>query len=60
MSSSFASAAPAEELEKLLHRQLEHEIEDMPVLNGAGRLLGAINLTRVLRELVGVEGSQSR
>jgi CBS-domain-containing membrane protein len=52
MDGAFARASPDEELEDVLHRQLEHEIEDMPVIDGAGRLLGAINLTRVLQELV--------
>jgi predicted transcriptional regulator len=55
MNCSLASASPDEELEDVLHRQLEHEIEDMPVLDHSGVLVGAVNLTRVLRDLVRAE-----
>lgn len=51
MDRHFPTAAPDEELEDVLHRQLEHEIEDMPVIDASGALLGAVNLTQVLREL---------
>ncbi|MEJ2483618.1 MAG: CBS domain-containing protein [Gammaproteobacteria bacterium] len=49
MNSIIASASPDEELEDVLHRQLEMEIEDMPVIDADGRALGAVNLTRVLQ-----------
>jgi CBS-domain-containing membrane protein len=52
MNSSFVVAAPGEELEDVLNRQLEMEIEDMPVLDQSGRVLGAVNLTSVLREFM--------
>jgi CBS domain-containing protein len=50
MNPSFTTAAPREELEDVLNRQLEMEIEDMPVLDREGKVVGAINLTNVLRE----------
>ena len=62
MNPSFAAAAPREELEDVLNRQLEMEIEDMPVLDRNGTVLGAINLTSVLREYMraarATEGTQ--
>jgi len=47
----FPTASPAEELEDVIHRQLEKGLEDMPVVAPDGTLLGAVNLTLVLREL---------
>ena len=47
----FPTASPSEELEDVLHRQLEKGLEDMPVVDPDGSLLGAVNLTQVLREL---------
>ena len=52
MNSSFVVAAPSEALEDILNRQLEMEIEDMPVLDESGNVLGAVNLTSVLREFM--------
>ena len=49
-----------EELDDVLHRQLEHEIEDMPVLDANGALLGAVNLTRVLRAFMRAEYEDQR
>ena len=51
MNPHFPAAAPDEDLDNVLHRQLEQEIEDMPVLDEQGALLGTINLTAVLREM---------
>jgi CBS-domain-containing membrane protein len=51
MESHFAYALPDEELDDVLHRQLDHDVEDMPVLDERGILLGVINLTMVLRSL---------
>lgn len=48
METHFASADPSEEMDETLHRLLEHHIEDMPVINGQGDCLGAINLLDVL------------
>lgn len=50
MTEHFPHASPEEELDDVLHRQIEHGVEDMPVLDSAGVLLGAVNLTAVLRE----------
>jgi CBS domain-containing protein len=49
MNSNLATASPGERLDEVLGRQLEMELEDMPVLDEHGRVLGAINLTHVLR-----------
>ena len=58
MNATFASASPDEEIDEVLHRQLEHEIEDMPVIDAKGVLLGAVNLTAVLEAFMdsGKEG----
>ena len=52
MNSSVVAAGPDEALDDVLNRQLEMELEDLPVLGDAGQVLGAINLTRVLREFM--------
>lgn len=45
----FASVAPPDEqVSKILYRQLEHWVEDLPVIDGDGALLGVINLSDVL------------
>lgn len=48
MNSHFVSATPDEELSDILHRLLDHNIEDMPILDDAGKPIGAINLTQIL------------
>lgn len=50
MNSSFPTANPNEELDNVLDRAIEHRIEDLPVVDDRGVLIGAINLTAVLRE----------
>lgn len=55
MNTSFAFASAKEALDEVLHRQLEQEIEDLPVLDATGRLLGAVNLTRVLSAFMSAE-----
>lgn len=52
MRSDFPSSRPDEELDSVLHRQLEHDVEDMPVLAPDGTLLGAVNLSEVLRAVL--------
>ena len=52
MDTEFTFARPEEELDNVLHWQLEHDVEDMPVINGDGKLLGVINLRVVLREMI--------
>jgi CBS domain-containing protein len=36
----------------VLHWQLEHDVEDMPVINEGGILVGVINLRVVLQEMI--------
>lgn len=50
MDAHFVSAHPDEELDNVLHRQLEHDMEDMPVIDDQGQLVGAVNLRTVLRD----------
>jgi CBS domain-containing protein len=49
MDTHFPTARVDEELDEVLHRQLEHDIEDMPVVAEDGALLGAVNLSGVLQ-----------
>lgn len=55
MDSLYCSAEPEEELDEVLHRQLEYGVEDMPVIDDDGTLAGAVNLTTVLNELYGAK-----
>jgi CBS domain-containing protein len=48
MNPHFVTATPEEELEDILHHQLDHNIEDMPVIDSDGRPVGAINLAQIL------------
>jgi CBS-domain-containing membrane protein len=60
MNSAFATASPDEELDNVLSRQLEMELEDMPVVDRDGSIAGAINLTHVLRHyMVENDGEES-
>ena len=52
MDTEFTFARPDEELDNVLHWQLEHDVEVMPVINEDGILLGVINLSVVLREMI--------
>jgi CBS domain-containing protein len=49
METHFPHARPDEDLDDVLHRQLHDDVEDMPVLDARGKLLGTVNLTAVLR-----------
>jgi len=51
MNSHFPTASPDEKLDNVLHRQLEHDIEDLVVVDSDGVLLGAVSLTAVLEAL---------
>jgi len=51
MNAHFPTASPDEKLDNVLHRQLEHDIEDMVVIDSNGALLGAVSLTAVLKVL---------
>ena len=52
MNSVLATASPGESLDEVLARQLEMELEDMPVVDDEGQVLGAINLTHVLQNFM--------
>ncbi len=49
MRAGFPSARPEEDLDDVLHRQLEHDVADMPVLAEDGSVLGVVNLSEILR-----------
>ena len=51
MERGFVSAHPGEELDNVLNRMLQHEVEDMPVVDDDNRIVGNINLTEVLRAI---------
>ena len=51
MDVDFVCAHPNERLDEVLHRQIEQDVEDMPVIDDSGRLLGAVNITAVLRSV---------
>ncbi len=44
----FASAAPNEQISAIVYRQLEHWVEDLPVIDENGALLGVINVSDLL------------
>ncbi|MCK5479203.1 MAG: CBS domain-containing protein [Methylococcales bacterium] len=52
MEAHFASASPDENLDEILYRQLDHWVEDLPVINQQGELVGVINLSDVLLEVM--------
>jgi Mg/Co/Ni transporter MgtE len=52
MEAHFASADPDESLNEILYRQLDHWVEDLPVINQQKELLGVINLSDVLLEVM--------
>lgn len=56
MDGSFPSARPEEELDAVLYRQLEQDVEDMPVTDEQGILLGTVNLSAVIREFSRIDG----
>lgn len=51
MEGAFVFAGPDEELDDVLCRFVEHDLQDMVVLNEQGVLVGGINLNTVLREI---------
>jgi len=44
----FATASADENIDEIIFRQLDHWVEDLPVINEKGELLGVINLSDVL------------
>jgi CBS domain-containing protein len=51
MDSHFVFAQPDEELDNVIYRQLESDIEDMPVIDKEGKLLGTVNMTAALKAM---------
>lgn len=51
MAGEFIFARPDEELDDVLCRFVDHDLQDMPVLDEQGLLIGGINLNTVLREI---------
>jgi len=49
METHFATAHINEELDEVLHRQLDSRVEDMPALDDSGLPIGVINLTQILQ-----------
>ena len=49
METHFETAHVDEELDEVLHRQLNSGVEDMPVLDDSGLPIGVINLTQILK-----------
>ncbi|MFC1602701.1 CBS domain-containing protein [Pseudomonadota bacterium] len=49
MEPHFETAHIDEELDEILHRQLNSGVEEMPVLDDSGLPIGVINLTQILR-----------
>ncbi len=56
MGSQCPTGSPAEQHDNMLHRQFEHDIEDMVVVDSDGVLLGAVSLTAVLEALRDANG----
>ena len=52
----FTRAKPDESLDEVIHRQLDHWVEDLPVVNQQGELMGVINLSNILLEVMKSEG----
>ncbi len=48
METHFVSADPDESLDEIVYRQLDHWVEDIPVINQQKELLGVINLSDIL------------
>lgn len=51
MSRNFVTAHLDEELDDVLARMLDHDVQDLPVTNKDGQLLGAISINDILRNL---------
>ncbi len=52
MDAEFVFARPDEELDNVVCRFIEFDVQDIPVLDEQGGLAGAINLNAVLREML--------
>jgi predicted transcriptional regulator len=51
MDTEVVYAKPDEELDNVLNRQLEQDIDDMPVIDDHGIMLGVLNMNAVLRQI---------
>lgn len=51
MEGEYVFARINEEIDGVLHRFIEHDLQDMPVLDDRGILAGGINLNTILREI---------
>jgi len=51
MEIEFVFARPDEELDDVLYRFVEHDVQDIPVLDVQGLLVGSIHLNTVLGEI---------
>ena len=51
MEGEFVFARPDEDLDDVLCRFVEHDVQDIPVIDDQGMLVGGINLNTVLREI---------
>lgn len=51
MEGEFVFARPDEEMDDILCRFVEHDVQNIPVLDDQGLLVGCINLNTVLREI---------
>lgn len=51
MEGEFVFARPDEELDDVLCRFVDHDLQDMPVLDDQGVLVGGINLNTILQEI---------
>ncbi len=49
MERHFPTATPDEDLDSVIHRLLEHQIQDLAVLDEMGGLAGTISVTALLR-----------
>lgn len=52
MDDRFVFASPDEYLDNVLHRHMERQVEDMPVVDAQGELQGVIRLADVLRAII--------
>jgi len=52
MGRHFPTARLDEALDDVIHRQLEHQLHDMAVLDAEGRLAGTISLTCLLQSFI--------
>ena len=52
MEPHFASAGLDENVNEVVYRQLDHWVEDLPVIDAQGELVGVMNLSDILLEVM--------